>query len=172
MSSIRLAVAAALIAGPVVAAPKKPEPQSVSNQQLHEAIYVLQSVKHTLDKADHDYGGHRAAAVKDIAKAEHQLREALAAHHKGHPPTAHAGHPGKPGHPGHPGGAARREPQSLSDAQLAEAIPVLNATATFLKNANHDYGGHREKAVQDIAAAVRQLQTALQYSKQHDQKKK
>ena len=52
-------------------------PQNQSNMELAQAIHMLQSIKKTLEGADHDYGGHRAAAVRDIGQAEKQLREAL-----------------------------------------------------------------------------------------------
>ena len=56
---------------------RKREPQRVSNAQLHEALHVLQVTKKTLEGADHDYGGHRVAAVRDIGAAIQQLKTAL-----------------------------------------------------------------------------------------------
>jgi hypothetical protein len=136
-----------------------------THQQLVQSLHVLQSTKKTLEMADHDYGGHRAAAVHDIGKAERQLREALghSPHHKARAVGARTG-----------GGkvAGNREPQQLSNEQLAAAIPVLQNTVAALKNANHDFGGHREKAIEDLNTAVAQLKTALQYAKEHDQNKK
>lgn len=131
------------------------EPPRVSNVQLREAIVVLQRTKLTLESADHDYGGHRAAAVKDIGAAQHQLKLALGTRHKGT----------KPG--GKPGGKSGKgsEPQQLSNIQLAEAIPVLQRTASFLQKADHDYGGHRAQAVKDINLAIHQLKAALAFEK-------
>jgi hypothetical protein len=56
---------------------KQPEPQDISNLQLAEAIPILQRTRVFLEKADHDYGGHRAAAVRDLGAAIHQLKLAL-----------------------------------------------------------------------------------------------
>ena len=56
---------------------KQPEPQNISNLQLAEAIPILQRTRTLLEKADHDYGGHRAAAVRDLGAAVHQLKLAL-----------------------------------------------------------------------------------------------
>jgi hypothetical protein len=140
-----------------------PESQKVSNHQLSEAIHILNSVKKTLESADHDYGGHRAAAVKDIGQAEKQLREALHAHHKtAKTTTPKTGTGNKNPHP---------EPQKLSDAELAGAVPVLQATVTFLQGADHDYGGHKEKAIKDLNAAITQIGKALKFSKANDQNK-
>jgi hypothetical protein len=145
---------------------KTREPQAVSNQQLRQAIQVLRSAKTTLEMADHDYGGHRAAAVRDIKAAIHQLRLALANGHK--KTTAPVGK--NPG-PVQGKGPRQREPQAVSDQQLADSIPVLRQTISVLQNANHDYGGHRARAVRDLQAAVRQLEVALKYSRQNNQNK-
>jgi hypothetical protein len=140
-----------------------PESQKASNHQLVEAIHVLNSVKKTLEAADHDYGGHRADAVRDIGHAAKQLHEALAAHHK----TVKTGST-KTG-TGNKNG--QREPQKLSDAELAASVPVLKETVTFLQMADHDYGGHKEKAIKDLNAAITQLGKALKFSKANDQNK-
>jgi hypothetical protein len=154
-----------LLCGPALAAERRgskrePEPQAVSNRQLAEAVHLLQSVKITLEAADHDYGGHRADAVHDIGAAERQLRKALE-----HAPS-HAGGKGEA-----QTGASHPEPQALSDKQLAEAVPALKAIAEALHHADHDYGSHRVAAMEDLRAAIHQLETALEYSKRHDQNK-
>jgi hypothetical protein len=140
------------------------EPQAASNQHLHQAIQVLRSAKLTLEKADHDYDGHRAAAVREINASVRQLRLALE-----HGPRRRTALVGK--QTGQGKGARQREPQAVSDQQLADAIPALRRTITVLQNANHDYGGHRANAVRDLHAAVRQLEAALKYSRKHNQNK-
>ena len=140
------------------------ESQAASNKQLRQAIGVLRSAKLTLEMADHDYGGHRVAAVRDIKAATKQLR--LALNHGQKKPKAGTGTKKGPGK-----GARPQEPQAVSDKQLADSIPVLKQTISVLKGANHDYGGHRAQAVTDLRAAVRQLETALKYSKTHNQNK-
>lgn len=56
----------------------------------------------------------------------------------------------------------RKAPQQISNAQLHEALNMLQATKKMLEGANHDYGGHRVNAVRAIGAAQRQLKLALQ----------
>ena len=56
---------------------QQPEPQNISNLQLANAIGILTQTRTLLEKADHDYGGHRAAAVRDIGVAIQQLKTAL-----------------------------------------------------------------------------------------------
>jgi hypothetical protein len=53
------------------------EAQNVSNMQLADAIPLLHNTALLLEKADHDYGGHRAAAVRDLGAAVKQLKVAL-----------------------------------------------------------------------------------------------
>ena len=105
-------------------------------------IYELHDVKVLLERADHDYKGHRAAAVKVITSAIHSLQAGYA--HVSHPSQKVRG-----------GG----EPQALSDMQLNEAINQLKTIQKQLSAAQGD------KAVQaaavDLNTAVSELQIAL-----------
>jgi hypothetical protein len=56
---------------------REPEPQGISNLQLADAIVILERTRGLLEKADHDYGGHRVAAVRDLGGAIKQLKVAL-----------------------------------------------------------------------------------------------
>ncbi|WP_040550913.1 hypothetical protein [Pedosphaera parvula] len=44
---------------------------------IHAAIRNLEEAKHDLERADHDFGGHRKAALEACDNAIAQLREAL-----------------------------------------------------------------------------------------------
>jgi len=46
------------------------------------------------------------------------------------------------------------------------AIHALERAKVDLKNAAHDFGGHREAALQACDAAIEQLKLALQYDQQ------
>jgi hypothetical protein len=150
------------LASPALAVPpgkgSKREPQRLSNTQLREALSVLRATKKILQSADHDYGGHRVAAVKEIDAAEHQLRLALRSQHKGRLSGGTAGKPGM-------GRGKGREPQNISNLQLADAIVILEQTRTLLEKADHDYGGHRAAAVRDLGGAIQQLRIALRFEK-------
>ena len=136
-----------------------------ASEALAVAVGTLQAVKMTLEKADHDYGGHRAAAVHDIGVAEHQLRLA-ARGHAGHKKSTGATAPvrGVAGIGGFARGA-HPERQVLSDQQLAQAVPQLAGTVAYLQGLPIDPGGHKAKAIRDLNAAVAQLKTALAFSK-------
>lgn len=138
-------------AAPPKKQPKR-EPQVLSNAQLHQGLHVLQFTKKMLESANHDYGGHRVAAIKAVGAAEHQLKLAL------HSQT-------KKGSGGKAGAGRKPEPQNISNLQLADSIVILERTRTSLQKANHDYGGHRAAAVRDLGGAIQQLKTALKYEK-------
>src|SRR6516225_9793983 len=82
----------------------KPKPKA---EPFATQISELHAVKVLLEKADRDYKGHRAEAVKQITAAIHELRV-----HKGSKGSGTKVQGGN-------------EPQSLSDAQLREAIKGL-----------------------------------------------
>ncbi len=108
-------------------------------------IKELHQINALLERADHDYKGHRAAAVKEITKAIHAL-EANGGQHK---KTGVHPHTGK-----------QHEAQALSDAQLRTAIQGLVAVSQQLQSAGakHPRAG---KAALDVQLAVKQLNMAL-----------
>jgi hypothetical protein len=132
-----VAVIVALAAGLLLAAPasagkkKSPSPYAAEVKELHE-------IKVLLERADRDYKGHRAEAVKQLGAAIHAL-------HAGH------GHHGK----GVKGGG---EPQALSDAQLRESVKALNVVFAQLSNSP---GEPAAKAAIHVANAIKQLEVAL-----------
>ena len=148
-------VAVAVGAGPAAAADKKAD--RPSHVILADALHQLRSINHTLEMANHDYGGHRAAAVHDIKAAEKQIRLLLDHVHKHYQP--------KKGEK-HPKDIPLKEPQLLSDQQLADAIPELRYTVQHIKDAGHDFGGHKDKAIKDLDTAIVQLENALKFSKE------
>jgi hypothetical protein len=98
----------------------------------------LQTIKVLLERADHDYKGHRAAAVKEISVA----MRILAPNHKRNGKA-----PGPVG-----------EPQALSDAQLRAAVGALGKVAAQLSSLP---GKRPAKAVGHVGAAVKELEVAL-----------
>jgi hypothetical protein len=125
--------ASLLLAGSAPAAPKKaPSPFAAQIKELHE-------VKVLLERADRDYKGHRAAAVKQITAAIHALRPAHKHHHS----------------KGVKGGG---EPQALSDAQLQDSIKALKAVAAQLGGVP---GAPATSAAAHVANAVKELEVAL-----------
>jgi hypothetical protein len=55
----------------------KGEPKEEKHPRLQKAIEELRAVKLHLEKAPHDFGGHRVEAVKAVTEAIHQLELAV-----------------------------------------------------------------------------------------------
>jgi hypothetical protein len=109
-----------------------------ARQAVAPVVGELRQIRALLERADRDYKGHRAAAVKEIAAAIH----ALAPRHKGK---------GKK----QPGGG---EPQALSDAQLRQAIAQLGKVSSQLSGLP---GKRPAKAVGHLGTAAKELEIAL-----------
>jgi hypothetical protein len=62
-----------VFAGRAVAEEKEKE----RHPHIHAAIRELREARRDLEKADHDFGGHRVAAIKAIDHAIEQLEKAL-----------------------------------------------------------------------------------------------
>jgi hypothetical protein len=128
-----------LVAGTALAAPVKPN--KGKTEPFATQITELHAVKVLLEKADRDYKGHRAAAVKEITVAIHELR----VHKSGR----------------HPGGKVEggNEPQAVSDAQLREAVKELKRIEVQLASAN---GERAARAAVAVAKAIKELEIALE----------
>lgn len=100
-------------------------------------VAQLHATAHLLNQADHDYQGHRAKAVHEIHQAIHALH-----------PGPHKRHPHAPKKTGN------NEPQSVSDAQLNQAIAQL-------KTVQGQLSGAPPHALTAIQSSIQQLETAL-----------
>lgn len=49
--------------------------------------------------------------------------------------------------------------------EIRRAIMALEKAKDYMQHAAHDFGGHRERALQDCDAAIVQLREALRYDK-------
>jgi hypothetical protein len=98
----------------------------------------LHQVRLLLERADHDYDGHRAAAVGHISKAINEL------HPRNHFKDKDTG--------------GNFEPQALSDAQLGEAIQLLANDAMLLTEVHHKAAA---AASDHVGNAIQELEIAL-----------
>jgi hypothetical protein len=55
----------------------EPHARNERHPAIHRAIVALEAAKGDLQRADHDFGGHRAAALEECEKAIAQLKLAL-----------------------------------------------------------------------------------------------
>jgi hypothetical protein len=123
---------------------------------IRAAIRSLEAAKGDLERASHDYCGHRAEALAATNAALSQLGLAIACDE------------------------GRRQSASSLDVVPEESAPVavyerhpnihkavnaLERAKGDLQNAAHDYCGHRVEALEATNAALRQLGLALQCDK-------
>ena len=140
----------ALIAGAVwfttgaveaAAAPKHPA--------IHHALHELREARTELKEAAHDFGGHREKALEAVEAAIKQLDKALEA-------TGDnvKGSKEKDGD---------RYKKYTSHPHIHHAVHELRRAHAELKEAKHDFGGHREQSLKDIDHAIEQLELCLKF---------
>ena len=117
---------------------------------MHHALHELKQAREELKEAAHDFGGHRVMALKSVDAAIHQIELAL----KG----AGDSYKGAKGNPD-------QYKKYSNHPHIRHAIHELKETRTELKNAAHNYGGHREAALKDVNHAIDQLELALKFAK-------
>jgi hypothetical protein len=113
-----------------------------------ELIKSLHCAHKLLAHADKDYDGHRLKAAEEVHKA---LKELGYQHKKAHPGSTPANGAAVPAHTAH---AKMHEPQGNSDAQMREALQILQGALTH-------FNGTHPKAVANVNAAIAQINTAL-----------
>jgi hypothetical protein len=118
---------------------------------MHHALRELREVRTELKESAHDFGGHREKALMATDAAIVQIDQAL----KG------AGDNLK--------GAGKFDKGIYKKYEhhphIHHALHELREAHRELKEAKHDFGGHREAALHDVNYAISQLELALKHHK-------
>jgi FlaG/FlaF family flagellin (archaellin) len=63
---------------------------------------------------------------------------------------------------------------SFADDQphMHAALESLKQAKTHLEQAEHDKGGHRDKAIKSVDAAIKHVEAGMKYDNKHESKKK
>ena len=123
--------------------------KKVKHAPLHHALYELHDARHELKATKYDFGNLKTAALVSINDAIKQLDLCLMS--KGYnlkpSPTMRdlQEHHKKYKHHHH----------------LHHAVHELHAAHKHLKEAKHDFGGHRENALRDVNHAIRDINALL-----------
>jgi hypothetical protein len=127
--------------------------------QTAVAVSELHRIKGELERADHDYQGHRAEAVKLISAAIHSLvpHAATSTAAKTPHPTKATAATARPKKTTTVTGTKNKLPQATSDAILRTAIGQLNVVKGQLAGK----GAAADTAAADVTKAIGQLETAL-----------
>jgi hypothetical protein len=141
-----IGIAAALVplsfAAPRAAAEEHP--------RLHAALYEMRHARTELKEAKHDFGGHRAKAVEALDEAITQVEKPL----KAVGDNTKGTNPGKDAYKGY-----------ANHPHIRRALVEVKGARKELREAAHDYKGHRAKAVEALDAVVNQLDKALKYAR-------
>ena len=121
-----------------------------------ELVKTLRHAHWLLVHADHDYGGHREKAVKEVHKA---LEDLGYQHKKAEPGSTPATGTVAPPQTVHGGQPKMHKPQGSSDDQMREARKHLDRTLKHLSA-----GGKHPKATANVQAAIAEINTALRSS--------
>jgi hypothetical protein len=140
---------AALVVGLLAVAPAVANPNKTTAPATGPIAGILKDIHGTvalLNAANHDYNGHRAKAVHYLKEAAHALEQSPHHHaHHHHTTTVKA--------------PAVHEDQKVSDAQLRAAVQQIKADMTVV--AALPASSHHQKALVDLAAAIKELDVAL-----------
>jgi hypothetical protein len=118
--------------------------------RLHAALFEMRHARTELKDAKHDFGGHREKALEALDAAITQIDKALRAVGD----NAKSVEPPRDVYKGYANHPHIRH--ALTEARLARVE---------LKNAAHDFKGHREKAVDALDVVIVQLDKALKFAK-------
>jgi HEPN domain-containing protein len=156
LATICVALAAAAASN---AAQREPHPQ------IRKAIAALERAKTDLQRADHDFCGHRDEALEATNRAIEQLRKAL-----NYDKHEHAVAPLVSSilvDSELTGGVAQKPPKRRRERHpfIEAAIRALESAKDDLQHAAHDFGGHRDEAVEAVNNATRQLHQAIDCDK-------
>jgi hypothetical protein len=160
----KIAVAAAAVALAALIGQSAPAAANPSDSNMAYVTRYIANAEAALQQDQHDYNGHRAAALADIARARSDIASALAydnSHERyilSGAATANVA-----------AEAAFERSQAGSDRNLNYVRTYLERAIDMLRNDNHDYGGYRVKAIADIEAARDQIGTALRQDTQAEQ---
>ena len=135
-----VAVLVVFAPGRAAAEPKHPH--------MHHALHEMREAHKELKEAKHDFGGHREKALHDVHAAIVQVEKALEG-----ADDAFKGYTPEKGiydkYKNHP--------------HLHHALHEMRLAHKQLKEASHNFGGHREKALHDLHAAIVQTEKCIEF---------
>jgi hypothetical protein len=151
----RLIAGAAAVALCTMFAQATPASADFSDANMRYASNYIERANDYLANDQHDYGGHRVAAMTDLSRARADIAAALA-YDNSHP----GAHP-MINQPSPVDEAAFVRSQQGSNSNLVYVRAYLERAVDLMQRAPSDFGGYRMKAIADTQAARGQIVTAL-----------
>jgi hypothetical protein len=157
VTTVLATICVALAAAAVSNAQKERHPQ------IRKAIAALDRAKVDLQQADHDFCGHRVEALEATNRALEQLNKALNYDKHEHAVAPLASFMAVDSDLA---GAAQKKPHRKEHHPFIEAaLRALDGAKNDLQHAAHDFGGHRDEAVEAVEGAIKQLHQAIDCDK-------
>jgi hypothetical protein len=131
------------VPGPALAGGKR-------HPRLHVALHELRMARAELKAAGHNFGGHKAEAVKAIDAALGEIEAGLRAigeDTEGQAPPAEA------------------LKKYKSFPHIHHAVDALRDGREALENAKTNFGGHRAAAIREVNHALEELRLAVKFAK-------
>ena len=149
MCIVLAALAALALASWTAVAPASgAEGEKEHHPHMRRAMHHLNQAKAELAAAKHDYSGHRAAALDDAQKAVEEIIAGLESDGwKGERTLAPASQPAPE--------------EGKSHHEMRRALWHLRQAKTQLKDADHDYHGHRVEAIKFVDHSIRHVREGL-----------
>jgi len=134
--------------------------------RIAEAIQALKEAKAELKAAPHTFGGHKAEAISSCDAAIKQLNYALAfkAKEDRHRASADLNISDYLQNVSF----QNRRTELNDHPRIAAALQALESARTELNDAPHDFGGHKNAAIEAVDRAITQLKFALDFRAQED----
>jgi protein-tyrosine-phosphatase len=152
----KIAAAAAAISLAALIGQSAPAAAGESDSNMAYVSRYVANAEAALQQDRHDYHGHRAAALTDIARARADIASALAydnSHDRYNASAAAMANATSE--------AAFERSQNGSDRNLIYVRTYLERAIDMLKRDRPDYGGYRVKAIADLESARDQIGIAL-----------
>jgi hypothetical protein len=127
-----------------------PDVRAKEYPHIVAALGELKEARRELKEAAHDFGGHRVKALEAVDEAIVQLNKCLEV--MGVDPAYVA-----------PSKDVYKRYKNFP--HIHHAITELKEARRSLKEAKHDFKGHREKALVAVDAAIDQLEKAVQFKR-------
>jgi hypothetical protein len=123
------------------------------HHHLHHALWELRDAHKELTEAKHDFGGHRDNALHAVDDAIKQIDLALK-----NPGNSITGVPTR-------GDIKEMYRRYKHNPHMHHALVECKHAHRQLKEAHHDFGGHRKAALRDVHYAIGQIELCLKNHK-------
>ena len=117
-------------------------------RELRVAMSSLERARRELERAGHDFGGHKGDAMKATDAALHELRLAS----------------GQDAREERTGVETAREHRA-EEHELHVALADLERSRADLEHSTHNFNGRRKEALEAVDAAIREIRRAAEFEK-------